>query len=233
MKRTYSIIKIVFSFVGISALLVALLVYIITTSFLQTAEKANGVVIDLHRSVSSDSTTYRPEVEFETLAGEKIRFISNTGSNPPSFSRGEKVEVLYQQDEPQQAKINTFLSLWLLPLLFGVLGFIFTAIGLSFVFYPIYKRKKIQRIKQFGTIVQAEFQSVNRNTSLTVNGRHPYQITAQWQDPVTSKIYVFESENLWFDPSDFIVSEALTVWIEKGKPKNHYIDISFLPELAE
>ena len=95
MKRTYSIIKIVFSFVGISAMFIALLVYITTTSFLQTAEKANGVVIDLHRSASSDSTTYRPEVEFETLAGEKIRFISNDGSNLPSFSRREKVEFLY------------------------------------------------------------------------------------------------------------------------------------------
>ncbi|MFE0100699.1 DUF3592 domain-containing protein [Streptomyces sp. NPDC059009] len=56
-------------------------------------------------------------------------FRSPTGSNPPSYERGDRVEVLYRADSPEDARINGFASLWLLPLIFGGIGLVIAGIA--------------------------------------------------------------------------------------------------------
>jgi hypothetical protein len=43
---------------------------------------------------------------------------------------------------------------------------------------------------------------------------------------------VFRSEDLWYDPSDHVKRETLTVYIDPADPRKHYVDVSFLPRLA-
>jgi hypothetical protein len=68
---------------------------------------------------------------------------------------------------------------------------------------------------------------------LSVNDRHPFQIVTQWQNPSTSEIHVFESDNIWYDPSEFITNQRITVYIEKENPKKYWVDLSFLPKMAK
>lgn len=67
---------------------------------------------------------------------------------------------------------------------------------------------------------------------MSVNGQHPFQIFCQWQDPQTSKVHVFASENLWYDPSAFIHDKTFQVYLEPGNAEHYYVDISALPDLA-
>ncbi|MFF4359504.1 DUF3592 domain-containing protein [Streptomyces sp. NPDC001604] len=67
--------------------------------------------------------------EGDAPAGDQPQFRGSVGSNPPSYEAGERVEVLYRADSPQDARINGFASLWLLPLIFGGLGLLATGIG--------------------------------------------------------------------------------------------------------
>jgi len=231
--KPIEILKYVFAVIGSAMLAGSFFWYTKTKSFIGEALTAPGVVIELVRSRSNDSTTYTPVVEYTTEKGQKIEFTSSVGSNPPSHSKGDQIEVLYHEDTPQQAKINSFFSLWLGPILLLVLGSIFSIVGFSLVLYPRLKSKNVEKLKQTGSIVQAQYTSVKQNTNFSINNRHPYQIIAQWQHPKTSKIHVFESEYLWFDPSEFIHTKELTIWVDMKKPKNHYIDVSFLPELEE
>ncbi|MDR2174134.1 MAG: hypothetical protein LBE32_08070 [Burkholderiales bacterium] len=76
-----------------------------------------------------------------------------------------------------------------------------------------------------------DFQSVALNTSLRVNGRHPFHVLTQWQDPITGEIRIFESHNVWFDPTQYCTNQQITVYIEPGDPKKYYVDLSFLPRL--
>ncbi|AZS76860.1 hypothetical protein DDE74_35255 [Streptomyces lydicus] len=48
-----------------------------------------------------------PVVEFTSADGMPRRFQSSTGSNPPSYEKGERVEVLYRADSPEDARINS------------------------------------------------------------------------------------------------------------------------------
>ncbi|MCW9707889.1 DUF3592 domain-containing protein [Fodinibius salsisoli] len=227
------IVKYVFSLVGLGLLVGAFFWYNSNTAFLEKAITAEGTVVDLVVNRSSDSRTYSPVVEFLTQEGESIEFVSRTSSNPPSYSRGERVEVLYLLGEPRQAKINGFFSLWGGILIVGGLGLIFFLVGAALVIVPIVKGRKDEQLRNNGYPIKTKFQRIELNESYSVNGRHPFQLITQWQDPSTSQIHVFRSNNLWFDPTDYIDRDRITVFIEKDDPETYYMDISFLPELAE
>ncbi|KPI10207.1 Protein of unknown function DUF3592 [Actinobacteria bacterium OK074] len=114
----------------------------VSVSFLTDAERARGTVVDLEWRNSSSSSGYRkgtgsgshepsayPVVEFTAADGTSTTFRDSTGSNPPAYERGERVEVLYRADSPEDARINGFLSLWLLPLVFGGVGLVIAGAG--------------------------------------------------------------------------------------------------------
>lgn len=161
-----------------------------------------------------------------------VEFTSSSGSNPPRFSKGEVVEVLYQEHSPEQAKINSFLSLFFGPIILTVLGILFFITGFSIILYGKLKGKKIEYLKNNGLPVKAKFQSVEINASFQVNGRNPYQIFSQWTNPATSELHIFKSENIWFDPTDHISSDDITVLIDKDNPEKYYVDTSFLPKVS-
>lgn len=83
-----------------------------------------------------------------------------------------------------------------------IMGAAFLAIGGGIILSGRWKAARIADLQKNGVPVYAEFQSVEINQSVSVNGRNPYVILCQWLDKETSELHLFESENLWFDPSD-------------------------------
>ena len=229
----FSFVKYTFTLLGIGMLIGAFFLFSNTHNFLKSSLTTTGTVIKLISSKSDDSTTYRPVVEFKTPAGKIIEFTSSAGSNPPSYSKGEIVEVYYDEATPEKAKINGFFSLWGGVTILGILGAVFSTIGASLLIATRQKSKNIERLKLIGSPVKAKFQSVEKNGSYTLNKRNPYQIYAQWKNPMTSKLHIFKSDNIWFDPTDHIIDDEITVLIDRKNPKKYHMDISFLPEVAD
>src|SRR6266446_1898836 len=100
-----------------------------TVIFLDTAERGQGVVVEMVASHSSDSTTYSPVVEFEA-SGRKYRFKDSIGSNPPSHRTGERVGVLYDPANPKDARIDRGRWNKAIPLLVGGFGALLCMLGL-------------------------------------------------------------------------------------------------------
>jgi zinc transporter ZupT len=109
------------------------------------------------------------------------------------------------------------------------IGGIFFALGFAIYFYFHKKAEHKKFLLQNGRLIQADFTEVVLNQSLQVNGRNPYQIIAQWHDKASNQIHVYKSENLWFNPTQFINMQKMPVYIDTNNPKKHYMDISFLP----
>jgi hypothetical protein len=230
--KTINIAKYVTTAVGIGLLTGAFFLYQDTTAFLGEAARAEGTVVDLIESRSSDSTTYRPVVNFTATSGRTIGFASSSGSNPPSYDRGDKVDVFYLPADPENARIDGFFSLWGGATILAGLGSAFLIVGAGLMLVPMLKRRRDEYLRQHGTRIETVFQRVELNKALSVNGRHPFRILTQWQNPSTSKVHVFESSNLWYDPTDHIKSDSIAVYIEKNNPKKYVVDLSFLPDLA-
>lgn len=237
--KTLKIIKYLFAIIGLGMMAGSFFLYQNTATFLESAISAEGEVVELVRSSSSSSSTsgssytYAPVVKFKTSKGESIEFKSTTSSNPPSYTRGERVEILYTEDKPHEAKINSFFSLWGGAVIVGGIGVVFFLIGAGIILSGFRKVRNKEYLLQRGVRINTKFQSVSENTGLTVNGRHPFIIISQWQDPTTAKMHVFESDNIWFNPEDNINVDTIMVYIEAKNPAKYFMDISFLPQLAE
>lgn len=123
-----SVAKNIFGVSGLVVWLSALLAYNASFDFVDGAKAAAGTVVDLLEDRHGGSISYRPIVEFVTREGREVRFSEPTGSNPSIYTLGEAVTVLYAPDNPQEAKLNNFLSLWGFPVTLAALGGIFLLI---------------------------------------------------------------------------------------------------------
>jgi hypothetical protein len=231
--KALSIIKYIFAFIGIAMLVGAFLVYQNTNKFIASALKAEGQVIDFEANRSSDSsTTYAPVIKFVASDDKEYQFVSSVSSNPPSYDVGEVVEILYQESDPNDAQVNGFFSLHLGELILGILGSVFLSIGGGILLYGFLGNKKREYLIANGVSINAKFQDVTLNKSITVNGRHPFVIICQWLNPATNELHEFESDNIWFDPTDFIKADTINVLIEQNNPKKYWMDTRFLPKKA-
>lgn len=222
--------KYVFLVIGAGMLFGSFNFYTNTKSFINVAAITEGEIIELIEVNSSDSTTYKPVFEFSTTNGNVYRVTSSTSTSPPSYFVGEIVDVLYKENSPREAKINGYFSLWGTSIIMGFIGIIFFSIGFGPIAYSYIKGKKNTQLKNTGLKVLATYQGVKLNESFKVNGRSPYKIHAQWVNPSTSNEHLFKSANIWFDPSEFIQGNEITVYIEQDNPKKYYVDITFLPK---
>jgi Protein of unknown function (DUF3592) len=121
--------------IGIGLLAAGAATFVHTLRFVQGAERATGTVIELSEETDSEGdVTFHPVVRFTTAEGRTVEFVSSSGRSPAPWSVGDRVEVLYDPDDPKDAELSGFFDLWLFPIAFtGVgVGFI-AAFG---VFYP-------------------------------------------------------------------------------------------------
>ncbi|WP_415888467.1 DUF3592 domain-containing protein [Neptuniibacter sp. SY11_33] len=230
--KAISIIKYLFSFIGLGLLVLAFVLFTNTKSFLETAVTAEGTVIELRASRSSDSLTYHPVVSFVTKQGQQVTFSSSAGSNPPSYSQGEVVEVLYQSKSPQDAKINGFFTLWGGATIVTGVGAVFFIVGILILIFSGMKGRKRDYLKTQGVPIKAQIHTLDRNTCMETDGVSPFVISLQWHNPEDNKIYLFRSDDIWFDPTEYVVTDELTVYIDRNNPAKYHVDLSFLPEVA-
>ena len=227
------IIRNVFLVLGIGLLAGTIAMLMSTESFLHRAATVTGTVIGNDVTIDSQdgSTSYHPRFEFQTPDGRNVVVRSSTGSNPPSFSEGDAVTVLYEPQSPEKAKIRSFAQLWLGTLILGIFGVVFTAIGGGILLYGRLKNQTRTKLQETGQQIIAQVKSVGRNGSVEVNGVMPYRITAQWLDSSSGKVYLFHSDNIWFDPEQWIsAGKSVNVWIDPKDPRRYSMDIGFLPK---
>lgn len=211
--------------IGLGVWAAAAYLYTNTRQLVASGEHARGIVVALSRSGS----TYSPVVAFKTADGAEIEFVGKVGTSSPRFVKGQQLDVLYRPENPKDAHINAFLDLWGGPAFLTIFGAIFSLIGSAFIFVPWKTRHMAADLRVHGTPILAEYQHVALNPAISVNGASPYRIFVQWQDPTTSQVHVFHSDDIWYDPGKFINRKELTVYVDPSNLKRYHVDISFLP----
>ena len=84
----------------------------------QGGERTTGNVVRLEESNSSEGgcCVYSPVIEF-IAGGQTYSFESGNASDPPAYSVGEEVPVLYDPASPETAQINSFFERWVFPMI--------------------------------------------------------------------------------------------------------------------
>jgi len=193
---------------------------------------AAGTVVGLVRNVGSRSNAVAPVVRFQTRDGETIEFRSDTASSPPSYTRGERVAVLYRPLLPHDARVADFATLWASGLMFGGIGSIFFGIGAAWTVAVIKQARRAADLKQRGKRLATTVQRVDENTHITVQGLHPYRVFTQWRDPFGAAVHTFESDYVWTDPTPFVDGRTVTVYVDPDDPSRYYVDLEFVEAAA-
>ena len=91
-----------------------------------------GTVVRLEESDSSDGgcCVYSPVIEF-SVGGQTYSFEGGNASDPPAYSVGEEVNVIYHPSDPNTAQINKWTERWLFPIII-IPAMLFTALILNF-----------------------------------------------------------------------------------------------------
>lgn len=195
--------------------------------FLAQSEAAMGTVLSSKEIELRAGTRFAPIVRFTTKAGSEITFQTSLRLPKPRPA-GDTVEVLYLPGSPANARINDFSDLWVNAIMAAGFGGVFLLISVGVAVSGIYRERSNERLKKDGMSINAEVTRVEINTNTQSFGRSPYCIHAHWQDPATSHVHIFVSDDIWVDPTKYI-GKFVKVIIDPKDPARYFFDLSFLP----
>ncbi len=220
--------------IGVGMLIVAAVMLVRTVWFVAEAEHATGTVVDLFRDSDSDGTVSNyPVVRFVTADGETIEFVSSTSSSfPVSESPGDRVEVLYDPDDPYGAQLSGVFHVWLPPAIFAI-------IGTSFVVTAWRRRMRMTSVadaewlRGHGHRLNGDSPRVVTD-SVEIDGSSPFRLEVDVHDVTRDEVRVLTSDPIWFDPTPHLENrKTLDVFVDPARPERYLVDISFLPRLAD
>ncbi len=96
--------------------------------------RTHGIILRYERRKGTKINDYFmvPIIRFKTNSDEEITFegkIDNTKFLSNICKSGKEVEVIYNPNNPNDAIVNSFASIWFFPLLLWIIGF-------GFIFFP-------------------------------------------------------------------------------------------------
>ena len=232
-------IKLAFLGFGVLWIAVGAFFSVETKHFVSKSRKATGTVVGLKKiwtSSTSKSTTgrrpvYRPVIEFQTAEGRRIQFTSSHGSNPPTYRKGDRVEVLYDPKNPQESRLLSFGSLWLFPVMSIGIGSLLVLIGLGIWMWQRGSGKRMEWFKRNGVPIMAEIERISVNKKVTLNGKHPYKIYARHLNPRTKQTQIFKSRNIWEDPTEYFSAhniKEIEVWVTPQDYSKYLMNTDFI-----
>jgi Protein of unknown function (DUF3592) len=232
-----TLIGALFLALGIALLLGSAIVYQRSNAFMKTALPAEGRVIDMVRQQSNGkngrtSTSYAAVIEFRDKSGQRQEFIDSISSQPARFAIGEAVPVVYDPEHPNTAATNDKFGRWGTLIILIPLALIFAGVGGGITGYLRHKDRRRKNLVESGTVIMSEFMHVEQNISLTVNGRHPYQVVTQAKNPFSGKLEQYRSDNLWIDPTSELTGRKIPVRIDPNTPGLYFVDLSGFDALA-
>ncbi len=103
-------------------------------------EKVTATVVGYEADNNPNSQTKMPQClytvfQYETPHTNESRTGKSSGASyPPEYVKGDKIDILVHPDNPNEATIDSFDELYLLPTILLFLGVIMLAVGLVFTY---------------------------------------------------------------------------------------------------
>lgn len=228
-KHNFDPIKIlgaIFAVIGLIFVTIALCFLITEAVSKDRYEEITAVITSIERYPRSDENTdHDVRVEYEyggnIYSGISLNYYSS------SMYEGETIRVMVDADEPE--KVHSPASSLLLTAIFGGLGLVFAVIGLSLLISIRRKGLLKKRLIKDGCHVMAHIDGVV-TTNVRINNRPTYAIRCSYNNPEDGRIYSFTSEALMFDPSWYINTDTLRVYVDRNDYTKNYVDVSELKD---
>ena len=129
-----------FLLAGGALIAVGIAVTVDNVLFLHGSSETAGVIRSVREDRSVDFENfvdglYTARTSYTSEDGPELEDIGVQGLvvGDPPYARGDEVQVVYDPEHPTDARIDTFMGLWLLPLGEAVIGLVVAYLGLRLI----------------------------------------------------------------------------------------------------
>lgn len=218
-KDPMALVGIIFATIGLVFVCVAGVFIFRDLRFFSSAKKVEGEIIGFVRETHNGDQDTWPVVRYTAEGKERE---ATLGYYSSSMHAGKKLTLYYKEGSPTDVRVKT----WLFQLIFGSIGGVFAVGGILLVVLPGKKSRRQKRLLAEGVPIYADFDHVEQNSSLTVNGRSPYRVICRYIDQRTGTVHYFKSGNLWDDPSPYFApGSKVTVFTDGGNFDRYAVDV--------
>lgn len=135
-KNVFKIVGLIFLGVGMLVLSGAFIAGMNTASLLREGVRTTGNVLEFVESYDDEGTLmYSPVYIFRDEQGQEQRVQSKISSSSPRYRQGQSVELIYRPGKPETADTTSFVEVWLLAGILGVMGLGFSVFGVLAVWF--------------------------------------------------------------------------------------------------
>lgn len=104
--------------ISVPLLLLGIGMFVGNIFFMLRAEKTTGIIVDYEaRRTSRGGSSFAEVVDFQGPDGKTIRFVEKSSRSRFVFKTGHSVEVLYDPNNPQKARVNSFIGMYTPPMI--------------------------------------------------------------------------------------------------------------------
>jgi hypothetical protein len=111
----------------------------------QQGASATGSVVSLREVPETDNSgvTYAPVINYD-VNGRTYTYESSNSSDPPAYDVGEKVQLLYRPNDPEDVRVNSWFDLWFLPAMLGGGGVVVAIVSIVMMVGGIRRRRQMR-----------------------------------------------------------------------------------------
>ena len=120
--------------------------------------------------------------------------------------------------------IDDFSSVFVIPLIYSIVGAILCSIAAVMGYLEIKKRRQIDRMIQDNRYIWGEVIEISQNFNVRINNRHPYVVTVRYQDR-RGMIHNFNSRNIMHYVDRAIMGKQVRVYYADDSFKTYHVDI--------
>ena len=213
----------IFMVVGVALLIGGVVTLILSRNFMEKAEEITAVITDISSYRNSDGElSHNVQVEY-TYGGIlyeniELHFYSS------SMYEGKEITLLCDPEHPEHVESNGGMAI-----LYGIfigMGLLFIIIAIIPITITLRGSARRKRILKSGRKLYAAIEEITLNTSLSVNGQHPYVIYCTWKDEYKDMVYRFKSSSIWTNPNLVLhPGDMIPVYVDEKNYKHYYVDI--------
>ena len=224
-NKTEKIVFLLFLVIGLLFLVIGTVICIKAFDYSDKIETIGTISQIVPRADSDGNTNYNVYVKYQ-VSGEEYTAKLNGYSS--TYRVGKEIKIYYDKNNINSIGVK---SLDYIMLVFPGLGLIFACIGGTSLAVKNGKKRKDKRLKEIGTRIDALYTETTINSTYAVNGRSPYNIMCEWNNPADGKKYVFKSQNLWINPETKIAEKGIKtfpVYVDMNNLKKYAVDVDAL-----
>lgn len=220
-NKTLTLIFSIFGIVGLIMLIGGSTFLVHGYRYQHNADPVDAIITAIETYRDSDGDTHHTAFASYTYEGESYEVRLNSYS--ADMNEGEPYTLYCTPDNPGDPVSAT--TEYIMGGVLLLMGIIFFLVGFIPLVNSIRKKVKQNKLMQNGRTLQATVDYVDYNTSLSVNGRHPFVIYCTYEDIYQNIIYRFKSDNIWTDPSEvFPDGSSIDVLVDPNDYSKYHVN---------